>query len=211
MWSKRKLKSIKFLIITLFAFEIWLCCIALSWGVARLDENMWFVIVNAYILFSFLLAIILVLMGSAKSLYATNAFILSVAVATCIESFVFNFERIDDVIYILLLFGLTVIYTLAWLESNDFSNDYVVSPREDTCDDDEFSNDGQRNLDVDLDVVIGYNEESSPEKIEMNDVLDAGIWDNVERQQSIPSISCQNDDNVVDVLVRGTSTHLCVE
>ena len=204
MWSLQKLKVAKFCLIIFFALRAILCCYSLVAGVGTALSFLY-----AYMLFALVMAITLMIIGSVKSLYATNVFILSIAAALSVDSFLSNTWRINGVFVWIFFFGLTAIYTLASIESTGFRKNNYVSPRDDTYDDSsnedvEFSSDDQRKRDIDLDVVIGYNEESKPEMIEMNDVHDAGRWDNIDRQQSVES----NEDNAVNVMMRGMSTHL---
>ena len=169
IWSPQKLKRIKFLLVTVFVFGLMLCGYALVAG--------WNTILYAYMLFALVMAIILMLIGSVKSLYAMNVLILSIAGALSVDSFLSNTWRPNGIFLYIFLFGLTAIYAMALIESNDFRHGNYASPGNELCDessddDVEFPIFDQRNLDIDLDpdVVIGYNEESGTEIVEMNDI-----------------------------------------
>ena len=205
-WNGHELKAFKFFLIIVFSIPIIFCCIALVY-----NDRGYGIILIVYILFALVMAIIMLFIGSVKSSYAMNAFILSIIVAICANSLLANFERVTGVFLFIVLFGLTAIYTFELVQSHDLKKDNNASPRAYRCDEEsdddvEFSSDDQRNRDIDLDVAIGYNEESETETIEMNDIRDAGTWDNIDRQQSAQSIVDQNGDSNDEIAV-DTRTH----
>ena len=169
IWSMRKLKSAQIALIG------WLCLLFVGFcAQIFLDVKGMFLL--ALVLFAMLLAICCLIQGSKGAFYCACIATLFDAFIYCVGVILFEWDPILPGFH-LLNFGLIVMYRIQLdhhLEPLNLTND-DEKKKVDGCDD-------SSNQDL-PDLVV------KPTMIDVQNIHDAGQWDNVDRQESINSFA----------------------